>query len=263
VADKVPTSKALIDLAHSPVINRKKALGEVAASLDADQLLTMYEELVGSAPQRHSREKKHFVGHTGVPSTTGVSTRTEDHLAIALCDLDDTAQLSTTERLTLLDYQVPMKARQTDAGVGKVDIVAATASGRIAVVELKVTTNTSTGDTPLRALIESLVYYAIVEANASDMSAEIADTYGIHTAADRSHLVVVGPPSYWLTWPTEALTAISTLLDRSANALDMNLWFVDLGGINVEMGRDGTRPQILGTLTPLSLHTARPDGVET
>jgi hypothetical protein len=159
----------------------------------------------------------------------------------------------------LLDYQVPLKARQGDARVGKVDIVAATASGSIAVTELKVTTSTSRGDTPLRALIESLVYCSIVEASSEDISAEIANRFGIHTTPGRPHLVVMGPTSYWSTWPTDAVAAIYALSDRIAEALNMRLWFVDLGDIDVQMGRDGTKPQLVGSLEPSVLHTAGPD----
>jgi hypothetical protein len=102
-------------------------------------------------------------------------------------------QLGETDELDLLDYQVPLKARQADRGIGNIDLLGVTASGRIAVVELKVTSSSSKGDNPLRALLESLAYCAIVEANAPDISSEIENTFISDTAAGRPDLVVMGP----------------------------------------------------------------------
>jgi len=254
VADEIAKSRALIDLATSPEVNRKTTLGEVAAAIDAADLAEMYEGLMGSAPHRHTRDKRYFVGHSGVPSTVGISNRKEEHLAIALCNSGDTITLGSTDTLTLLDYQVPLKARQTDSGIGKVDLVGATGSGSIAVIELKVATATSKGDTPLRALVESLAYCAIIEANAAEISAEVAERYGLDVASGRPCLVVMGPQRYWSAWPSDSLAAVYELSDRIAETLDMHIWFVDLGDVDVAMGSAGSSPQILGATTHTLLH---------
>jgi hypothetical protein len=193
VADELATSTELIDLANSPQVTRIRDFPSTASSLDADALLVMYKTLRDTAPHRHARDKKYFVGHTGVPSTKGASNRIEEHLAMALCNDMAGLPLCEADELDLLDYQVPLKARQADKGIGKVDLLGVTASGRIAVVELKMTSSSSKGDNPLRALLESLAYCAIVEANASDISSEIENTFFIDTAAGRPDLVVMGP----------------------------------------------------------------------
>lgn len=248
-------SRELIELATAQEVNRKTTFGEVAAAMDAVDLGEMYEELAASAPRRHSRNKRYFVGHNGVPSTVGKSNRKEEHLAIALCNGSDTITLGAANTLTLLDYQVPLKARQTDSGVGKVDLVGATGSGDIAVVELKVTTATSSGDTPLRALLEAFAYCAIIEANAHEISAEIAETYGLDVDSGRPCLVVMGPERYWSAWPSARLAAVYGLSDRLAETLGMHIWFVNLGNVDVATGSAGNKPQLLGTTSHDLLHS--------
>ena len=75
--------------------------------------------------------------------------------------------------IELLDYQVPLKARRSDAGVGKIDIFGLNDSAIPVVIELKVL-GKGTPDTPLRALLEGLAYAAIVEANESAFRSEIS-----------------------------------------------------------------------------------------
>jgi hypothetical protein len=257
VADELAISKDLIDLANSPQVTRLRDFPATASSLDADELLVMYEALRDTSPHRHERDKKYFVGHTGVPSTEGVSNRVEEHLAIALCNNMAGLPLGESDELGLLDYQVPLKARQTDMGVGKVDIVGVTASGRVAVAELKVTTNSSKGDNPLRALLESLAYCAIVEANASDISDEIENTFSIDTARGRPDLIVMGPDRYWSAWTRPILGAVFELANCIARTFDMQIWFLNLGDIDVVPGSGGTRPQLIGKVSTAVLHKSR------
>ena len=256
MADELEISKDLIDLANSPQVTRIRDFPATASSLDADELLGMYKALRDTAPHRHARDKKYFVGHTGVPSTKGASNRIEEHLAIALCKNMAGLPLGDSDELDLLDYQVALKARRADAGVGKVDILGATASGRIAVAELKVTTDSSKGDNPLRALLESLAYCAIVEANASDISNEIKDRFFIDTAAGRPVQVVMGPDRYWSARAHTPLSAVFELSDRLARSFDMQIWFLDLGDIDVVPGSDGTEPQLIGKISTTVLHTS-------
>ncbi len=245
---------ALIDLAKSPGVMRKAEYETTASSLAADQVLSMYEALRDTAPHRHERDKKYFVGHSGIPSTKGTSTRQEEHLAIALCDEAASLFVQNSDGLRLLDYQVPLKARQSDSRVGKVDIVALTDSGRVAVVELKVSKGTSKGENPLRALLESLTYCAIVEANAQDISSEIMERYGIQALAGRPDLVVIAPQKYWSNWNNVPLTAVHDLSDRLARTFAMRVRFLDLGDVAVSMGRDGTPPTLTGRLSTTVKH---------
>ena len=83
---------------------------------------------------------------------------------------------------------MPLKARQGDRGVGKVDLFAVV-DGRLPCVgELKVAGETNYGE-PLWALLEGLTYCAIVEANARDIASEVTDQYAL--SASRPTLVVM------------------------------------------------------------------------
>jgi hypothetical protein len=246
----------LIEFANSRDVRLVSKFGATASSIDVEQLHMMYLALRDTAPHRHARDKKYFVGHSGVPSAVGPSNRLEEHLAIALCNDHAAIALGDSDELQLLDYQVPLKARQSDAGIGKVDIVALTASGRVAVVELKVTTNTSKRDTPLRALLEALAYCAIVEANAQDFVSEIKDRYGLHAAAGRPDLAVMGPDTYWSTWTSTALAAVHELADRLSHTLEMRIRFLSLGAVTAVVGTDGRRPQSDGELRASVIHAS-------
>ena len=90
---------------------------------------------------------------------------------------------------------MPLKARQGDRGVGKVDLFAAVDGRLPCVVELKVAGESARGDTPLRALLEGLAYCAIVEANAADIASEFAEQHVV--SASRPTLVVMAPDNYW------------------------------------------------------------------
>ncbi len=259
MADEVAISKDLIDLANSPQVTRTRDFPVTAASLDTGQLLTMYEALRDTAPHRHSRDKEYFVGHTGVPSTKGTSTRVEEHLAIALCNDMAGLRLGPSDELGLLDYQVPLTARRSDNRIGKIDILGITASGRITVAELKVTTDSSKGDNPLRALLESLAYCAIVEANASDISGEIESRFFTDTETGRPSLVVMGPDSYWSRWGGAALDAVFDLADQLGGTFSMQIWFMNLGNVDVAMGGDGRRPALVGQVSTTVLHRSGSD----
>jgi len=258
VAEELEISKELIDLANSPLVLRIRNFPATASALDADELLVIYKALRDTAPHRHERGRKYFVeGHIGVPSTKGASNRVEEHLAIALCNDMAGLPLGESDEIGLLDYQVPLKARQSDAGIGKVDILGVTVSGRVAVAELKVSTDSSKGDNPLRALLESLAYCAIVEANASDISNEIEDTFSIETTGGRPNLVVMGPNDYWSTWKHPALATVFELSDRLARTFDMGIWFLSLGHIDVIPGSGGTKPQLIGEVSTTVLHRSK------
>ena len=254
MADELAISQNLIDLANSAQVTRIRDFPGTASVLDADELLVMYEALRDTVPHRHARDKEYFVGHTGVPSTKGASNRVEEHLAIALCNDMAGLPLDDSDGLRLLDYQVPLKSRRADTGIGKVDMLGITASGHIAVGELKVTTDTSKGDNPLRALLESLAYCAMVEANATDISDEIENRFSLDTRTKRPSLVVMGPASYWSAWTRPALAAVFEFSDRLARTFDMQIWFLDLSHIDVVPGSSGTKPKLIGEISTTVLH---------
>jgi len=89
------------------------------------------------------------IGTSGIRSSASGSNRLEEHTAIALVNLDR-FWLPGGGWFRSLDYQVPLKAKQADARVGKIDLLEVSERGGPVVVELKVRAQAgSCGDTPL------------------------------------------------------------------------------------------------------------------
>ena len=126
-----------------------------------------------AAPSRSARKKSYFVGHDGRPQAKYPDNPPEKHLAIALCRIEAQWPRAGGGWLRLLDYQVPLKASNSDTGLGEVDLLRATDQGRLVGIELKVRRkDRSRGDTPLLALMEGLRYAAVVHANHRAIAAE-------------------------------------------------------------------------------------------
>ena len=174
----------LIGLHNNPAVNRTVEFAAVANTLASDvgMLARCYEHLVRVAPRRHARSKRYVHGRTGTTSSGASSNRREEHLAVALCNASRsgvTFALPDRRPLAIIDYQMPLKARQGDLGVGKVDLFAVVDGRLPCVIELKAARETTRGDTPLRALLEGLAYCAIVEANAADIASEVAEQHAL------------------------------------------------------------------------------------
>ena len=102
-----------------------------------DALQDEYEKLVQNAPHRSKKSKKYFVKHSGEDSAND-SNRHVEILAKALKQLDRSWAHPGGGRFRLLDYQFPLKAQESDQGIGKVDLLGVTDQGRLMAIELKV-----------------------------------------------------------------------------------------------------------------------------
>ena len=183
------------------------ALAEAISEVDRDALSREYEELRRCAPRRLDQNKCYFVGHDGNLSTADRSNRDEEHLAIALWNLTKCWPRLDGGRFRLLDYQIPLKARQRDKGIGKVDLLGVTDQGRLIVIELKVKPKgeSNRGDSPASALMQGLRYAAIVEANLKVIAAEVESCLGDRfknvTIVEESPIVqILAPKSWWRGW---------------------------------------------------------------
>ena len=108
---------------------------------DVGMLARCYEHLVRVAPRRHARGKRYVHGRTGTTSSGASSNRREEHLAVALCNASRSGvafALPDRRPFAIIDYQMPLKARQGDLGVGKVDLFAVVDGRLPCVIELKV-----------------------------------------------------------------------------------------------------------------------------
>lgn len=167
-------------------------LGDAINDIDLDLLCREYYGLNALAPRRHARNKRYFVGHDGRPSAKAPGNPSEKHLAIALWRCSTLTTLAGLSGFRFLDYQVPLRAARSDAGLGEVDLLGTTGEGRLVIVELKV----GPRETPIRALMEGLRYAAVVQANNAAIAAECLACFGVHVS-DRAPVVQVLAPEDW------------------------------------------------------------------
>ena len=191
---------------HFPILFKKpwnvKGLADAIASVNPNQLRAEYRALVECAPHRADRGKTYFVcGHDGILSSGVYSNRCEEHYAIALWNLKTTwPRFLRGDTFSLLDYQVPLKAKQTDDAIGKIDLVGVTSQGRLMVIELKVKTGKGRGDAPPVALMEGLRYAALVEANHHAIAKEAGERFGITLAKGSPIVQLLAPMEWWDGW---------------------------------------------------------------
>ena len=175
------TPDSLISLYNDAGVNRLTGLSTTTSTLHARDLVEGYFALLEAAPRRHDIGKVYFTGRTGVTSSGQYSNRREEHLAIALRNAyhGSTSLLLPDGRpLKLLDYQVPLKARRGDTGIGKIDLFGVIAGTISCLIELKVPARGGgRSDTPLRAFLEAFTYCAVFESNIDDLAAEARETF--------------------------------------------------------------------------------------
>jgi hypothetical protein len=191
--------------AKFPILfGRRWPAGGLACAIkkvDIAALCAEYAALQIAAPRRSLAGKRYFVGHSGTTPATDKSNRLEEHYAIALANLDRRWPRPGGGWFRLLDYQVPLKARRTDTGVGKMDLLAVTDDEKLMIVELKVR-NQSGGrsDSPPAALLEALRYSAMVEADFHAISDEVAKTFGVKLVREPPIVAILAPRNWWRAW---------------------------------------------------------------
>lgn len=254
-------AKALINLHNDPVVNRIAEFAPFASALASDvgMLAHCYEDLVRAAPVRHDRGKCYLHGRTGTTSSGASSNRKEEHLAVALYNASRGGAAFTLpdqRPLAIIDYQMPLKARRDDLGIGKVDLFAVVDERQPCVIELKMAGGKTRGDTPLRALLEGLCYCAIVEANVADIASEITAQYAL--SASRPMLVVMAPDDYWagyLDHPKAGrwLPAVRDLVSGLRDTLGLEICLLALLDARIEMGLSGQPARLMGNCRMVSV----------
>ncbi len=160
-----------------------------------------------SEPRRTGRampETRATLLHTAADPTADLCRiRREEHIAIALCNLCQNHRgfAVGNNHLNFLDYQIPLKARRTDSGIGKVDIIGYCTGDTICVCEVKAELSK---DTPLAMLLEGLTYTAIIEANMHAIAQEIYGRYGYRVGAARPLLLLLAEVEYWVRYCNHA-----------------------------------------------------------
>ncbi len=210
--------------------------------MDAETIALAYHEQRARAPRRTNGYFSH--ARSGVTSSGDASRRTEEHLAIGLF-LRGELCLPNTAPLRLLDYQFPLKSVRADIGIGKIDLLGRCHDGTLAVVELKVVGNRE--DRRI-ALLEALIYAAIVEANIEQIASEALVAKNASILHGRPKVLIVAPPDYW----SDATLAPSfenfDLLTRAvARAIAIDISLLSLHDVDLTAyGLNGRPPQVQG-----------------
>ena len=176
------------------------ALAAAITKLDIGALAAEYASLIKYAPRRSKSGKRYFVEHSGKPPS-GISNRLEEHMAMALLNLDRFWPLSRGGWLRLLDYQVPLKAARGNASIGKIDLLGVSDQDRLVIVELKVIAKAGgRSDPPPAALMEALRYSAIVQADQHAIRTEAKEKFGIEILLEPPIVVLLAPCAWWRAW---------------------------------------------------------------
>ena len=229
---------SLIDLTAR--LRRMPKSDRKAFVLDDVELADAFHQQRHQAPRRaqgYLSSKR-----SGATSGDTTSNRREERLARVLF-LEGGLRLQGGSQLTFLDYQFPLKSVRADAGIGKVDLLAIRDDGTLVVVELKIEGNPE--DRRI-AILESLIYAAIIEANLEQIAEEVLASKGLQVRRARPMIVILAPPSYWSdTAAYPSLAEFLTLVRRVAGVTPIEIALMSLDGTNADAVDRSTKPPVL------------------
>jgi hypothetical protein len=239
----------LIVRSKAPEIHRASKQTGLLSALDPDALVSEYHEMREQAPHRGLDGYRYFVERTGRPPQSDDERRGEERLSMALVN-DGVSLPVGAETIDVLMYEFPLFTTGGKKGVRAVDLVGhAEGTNRFWVAELKVPRGSGYGETPLRALYETLIYAAVVEANMEHIGAEL-EGLGRRVDFERPGLLVAAPEPYWRKWtPNPRIGNWWDLYRSVAEALGQRLETpletVSLGEISYMITAD-RRPRVVG-----------------
>ena len=184
-------------------LSHVRGLATNIAEVNRDALHNEYSRLKKIAPRRANSGKSHFSDtRNGKLSRKRASNRHEEHLAMALWNLKNRWSRDEGNQFCLLDYQFPLKAKQSDPHIGKVDLLGVTDQGRLMIIELKVenSKNNGRGDNPTVALLEGLRYTAIVQANQKAIADEVERRFEVKVTEGPPIVQILAPEDWWCGW---------------------------------------------------------------
>lgn len=195
-----------------------------------------------NAPRR--TQGYYSANRSGVTSSGAFTNRVEERLAVGLRRRGELA-LPNGERLRLLDYQTPLKSVHADNGIGKIDLLGLDAEGTLAVVDLKVEGN---AEDRRIALLEGLIYAAIIEANIAQVAKEFGDAHGQPIVPARPRLLVIASSAYWSdvrAYPSNS--DLAELTGEIARAIPIDIALLRLCDADgLDFGLSGQPPRVYG-----------------
>lgn len=199
----------LLELAADRAARLASEFQKAAAELTAERLASAFEGAQAAAPRRAEAGKAYFDPHPARRRTRAKDRDGEDLAAALVAHCKSVGRGFWMPKilpddpdhvLDLLDHRVPMKARREDKGTSHLDLVGLL-DDRLAVVKLKYVapeaTRGSTGDTPLRFLLEGLSDAAAAAANAEAIRTELATRFEREVSDAPPALVLLATPRYW------------------------------------------------------------------
>jgi len=228
----------LITTATKPKVNHKSRLAENIDDLEPAEIVDAYYRSITRAPQRPLVRKPFLGSHDGAGGAAPSSR--EKVAAKAIFNSDSPLQIGS-DTVTVLDYEVPLRARQADKEIGEIDLLGLDTSDRLWVIELKVAPNT---DTPLKALYQGLRYSAILDANRRALTNEILARKGASPIWP-GVMAIAADSTYWTQWDHpkagDWLAALRHLGDRITSELGVHIVLIDLGTVQPEVARGSPR----------------------
>lgn len=171
------------------------------AAIDLERLYGEYRSLRERAPSRPTHGMKYFDDQEGNPSIKGDANLRGDHCAMALVNLQRVWKHPRGGNFRYLDCQFPLKALQSDIGIGRIDIVGVDHQKRFILTNLKVEGETgSRGDAPPLALLEGLSHAAIVEANLDSIVYEVKGRFDVELQQIPPVIQILGTWDWWSFW---------------------------------------------------------------
>ena len=228
--------------------------------LEAEEVANAYANLKANAPKRNDQQP-YLGGRNGYTSSSASTNRREEHFAVAMVNAQQRWPLLNSKTFELVDYQVPLKAKRSDRGIGKIDLFGLTEAGQAMVVELKVQGHRGgDGDAPPVALLEAIRYGAIVEANLDRLRQEFRTRFGRSMTRQPPILCVLGEEDWWKSWLSSHPDAADLIARKSSefsNALGLPILFGSISSSEIEYGIDGKPPKFTN-LPKITHRTAVP-----
>ena len=253
---------SLIDLYKKKELNQVSHFLQFMKQMEMREIIESYRKLRDEeAPQR---KNSYFVDtHNGISSSGASSNRNEEHLALSLFNASRENiifKLPDGRMLEFIDYQTPLKSKQNDKGIGKIDLFGLIDNKQPTVIELKIQNERGgQADTPLRALLEGLAYCAIIEKNLQKITDEASNKFN-KKLNNNLVLIVLAPDEYWKRYLQKKSAGdwfpeIKKISNVIKEELNIEIILLAITDAKFKMGLEGTPAELHGNCNLVMVET--------